>query len=95
MTKSTLRKLTVISILEGISLVILLFVAMPLKYIGGYKIATLIVGSAHGILWLAFLYVLNEARIKNLLNRTEVIKFFILSVVPFGFIPMKKSISSR
>ncbi|WP_457644389.1 DUF3817 domain-containing protein [Persephonella sp.] len=95
MTKSTLRKLTVISILEGISLVILLFVAMPLKYIGGYKIATLIVGSAHGILWLAFLYVLNEARIKNLLNRTDVIKFFILSVVPFGFIPMKKSISSR
>jgi len=68
---------------------------MPLKYLGGYKVATLIVGSAHGLLWLAFLYVLNEARIKNLLDRTEIIKFFILSVVPFGFIPMKKSISGR
>jgi integral membrane protein len=68
---------------------------MPLKYIGGYKIATRIVGSVHGLLWLAFLYVLNEVRIKNMLNKREIFRFFVLSVVPFGFIPMKKSISDR
>ncbi|WP_456402518.1 DUF3817 domain-containing protein [Persephonella sp.] len=92
MTADTLRKLYVISILEGISLVVLIFIAMPLKYLYGIKVATLIVGSIHGILWLLFLYILNEARIKKLVNRSQLIKFFILSVIPFGFIPMKKSI---
>ncbi|WP_457642548.1 DUF3817 domain-containing protein [Persephonella sp.] len=92
MEKKITEKLVKISVLEGISLIILLFFAMPLKYIAGYKIATLIAGSIHGVLWLLFLYILNEARIKNFLSKKDIIKMIILSVIPFGFIPMKKSI---
>jgi len=86
------EKLIKISVIEGISLIVLLFIAVPLKYIWGYKIATLIMGSIHGFLWLYFLYILKEAKEKLKLDKNTVIKCIILSVVPFGFIPMKKLI---
>ena len=44
--------------LEGISLLLLLFVAMPLKYVWGYSAWVPYVGMAHGVLFLAFLVVL-------------------------------------
>ena len=92
MDRESIQKLIKISIIEGISLILLLFVAVPLKYIWGYKIATLIMGSIHGILWLAFLYILNEARKKNNFDTKLVVELVILSVVPFGFILIERKL---
>jgi len=39
---------------EGISLLLLLFVAMPLKYIWAYPKAVEVVGMAHGVLFIAY-----------------------------------------
>ncbi len=44
-----------ISILEGISFLTLLFLAMPLKYIFGLPQMVQIVGMAHGVLFIAYL----------------------------------------
>ncbi len=92
MDRESIQKLIKISIVEGISLILLLFVAVPLKYIWGYKIATIIMGSIHGVLWLTFLYVLNEARKKNNFDKKLVIELIILSVVPFGFILIERKL---
>ncbi len=92
MDRESIQKLIKISIIEGISLILLLFVAVPLKYIWGYKIATIIMGSIHGVLWLTFLYVLNEARKKNNFDKKLVIELIILSVVPFGFILIERKL---
>ncbi len=43
-----------LSLIEGASLVILLFIAMPAKYHFGYFDIVWIVGMTHGILWLAY-----------------------------------------
>ncbi len=43
-----------LSLIEGASLVILLFIAMPAKYHLGYFDIVWIVGMTHGILWLAY-----------------------------------------
>ncbi len=51
---SFFRKL---SLIEGISLIVLLFIAMPAKYQFGYFDSVWIVGMTHGILWLAYLAV--------------------------------------
>lgn len=48
------RALRVISALEGLSLLVLLFVAMPLKYGLGLALAVRIAGGVHGMLFLAF-----------------------------------------
>ncbi|NPA58132.1 MAG: DUF3817 domain-containing protein [Aquificae bacterium] len=92
MDKKSMDFLAKVSLIEGISLIVLVFVAMPLKYIWGYKIATMVFGSIHGFLWLLFLYALYDARKKNNLDNRFVIKMLIYSVIPFGFIPMEKMI---
>jgi integral membrane protein len=84
MAQSSAHKLKTITFYEGISLLLLFFIAMPLKYLAGYPIATTIAGSIHGVLFLLFIYQLYVAHIHN--NFTYRLSGFILllSVVPFG-----------
>ncbi|QQK81281.1 DUF3817 domain-containing protein [Salicibibacter cibi] len=41
--------------MEGLSLVTLLFVAMPLKYMAGYDAVVSVIGMAHGILYILYM----------------------------------------
>ncbi len=52
-----LRSLRVIGLTEGISFLVLLLVAMPLKYYFNMPMAVKIVGWAHGVLFIAYLIV--------------------------------------
>lgn len=70
--------------LEGISFLLLLFIAMPLKYIWDMPIAVRIVGSIHGILFIAFISVLWDAKGKIPLSMKTVVICFLLSIIPFG-----------
>jgi len=88
-------RLAKISFIEGVSLIVLVFVGMPLKYIFGYEIATKILGSIHGILWLVFLYILYQARKEFRLENSFTIKMLIFSVIPFGLIPMERLINGK
>ncbi len=90
MDKVSIKRLIIISILEGISLLLLFFVAMPLKYIFHHPLAVTIMGSIHGVLWLTFLYILYDTSKKNNFSKDFMIKLVILSVIPFGFIWMEK-----
>ena len=51
----TLKTFRVISLLEALSFVILLLVAMPIKYILGNPELVRIVGMAHGILFVLYI----------------------------------------
>jgi len=81
---SELQKFKLINKIEGISFIILLFVAMPTKYYLGYPIATKIVGMAHGLLVFVFIYQLIEAKNEANLTLKESALYFALSLVPFG-----------
>jgi integral membrane protein len=56
--KSSIGRLRIIGIAEGISLLALLGIAMPLKYFAGRPEAVKIIGWMHGILFIAFIAVL-------------------------------------
>jgi integral membrane protein len=45
-------RLRAIAAIEGISYLLLLFVAMPLKYLAGFPLAVRIVGALHGVLFI-------------------------------------------
>jgi len=81
---SELQKFKFINKIEGISFIILLFVAMPMKYYFGYPIATKIVGMTHGLLVFIFIYQLIEAKNEANLTLKESALYFVLSLVPFG-----------
>lgn len=73
-----------ISILEGISLLLLLFIAMPLKYIWNMPQMVEHVGMYHGILFIA--YIIGALYMFKQLNwnfKTLLIVCF-SSVLPFG-----------
>jgi integral membrane protein len=73
-----------VCLLEGVSYLLLLFVAMPLKYFVGMPLAVRIVGSLHGILfvWLAVLV------LSGLTNRQRsfswALRIMVASLLPFG-----------
>lgn len=72
------------ALLEGTSLLLLLFVAMPLKYNYGMPEAVSWVGRAHGGLFLAFNIVLFYHVIKGHLSAVKGFIGFLASLIPFG-----------
>jgi integral membrane protein len=58
---NTVRALRNAGLLEGMSLLALLLVAMPLKYAFAYPQAVRLTGSIHGLLFLWFLLALFRA----------------------------------
>ena len=81
---SELNKFRLINKIEGYSFLLLIFVAMPLKYIMGYPSSTKIVGMIHGVLFVAFIYQLFEATRSVPFSKKEALVFFIASLIPFG-----------
>jgi integral membrane protein len=52
--KTPIGRLRFIGMAEGLSFVLLLGIAMPLKYLAGMPMAVRIVGMAHGILFILY-----------------------------------------
>ena len=80
-----LKSFRLLSLIEGLSLLVLLFIAMPAKYQFGHDFVWP-VGMTHGVLWLA--YVLASLVVSHLLKWSVLAWGLALlsSVVPFGFV---------
>ena len=78
---STLR---LVGFIEGWSFLILLGIAMPLKYLAGFPLAVQIVGMIHGLLFIW--YVVSVVRVKKLRNwpRERYWEALAVSIIPFG-----------
>jgi len=73
-----------VAIAEGLSFLVLLLIAMPLKYFADFPHAVKYVGWAHGVLFIAFIALSFEA--KSILNKNFfwLCKALVASVLPFG-----------
>lgn len=92
--KNSIQNFSSINTIEGYSYLLLLFVAMPMKYMMGIPVATKIVGSIHGILFIAFIYLLIVAWQEAKWSFKESIIFFVASLIPFGTFFTKRQIES-
>ena len=92
---SELKKFRLINKIEGISFIILLFIAMPMKYSFGYPMATKIVGMLHGVLVFAFIYQIIEAKKEAGLTGKEIALYSILSLIPFGSFYTDKELAKK
>jgi integral membrane protein len=79
-----LRQLRLVALAEGVSFLVLLFVAMPLKYLAGLPLAVRIAGSIHGVLFVAFVLVLIWASVARSWPLHRSLVAFVSSIVPFG-----------
>ncbi len=88
-----LRQLRFVALLEGLSFVLLLFVAMPLKYASpSLPIAVRIVGSVHGLLFLVFVGALYRVVLEYEWPARRWLAAFVSSIVPFGTLVFDRSL---
>lgn len=82
--KTSLGRFRLISIIEGISYILLLFVAMPLKYMFDMPLAVRVVGSLHGALFIAYMFMLLQVIMERKWGVVKAGIAFIASLIPFG-----------
>lgn len=88
--KKTFSWFRKIAFAEGVSFLVLLLVAMPLKYFAGLPMAVTVIGGLHGLLFVSFIilaYLVKEEQNKSWL---WVGKAFLASILPFGTFIMDK-----
>lgn len=82
--KKSLGVLRLLALLEGISFLVLLGIAMPLKYYFDKPDAVKIVGMAHGILFVLYTINLLIVHVAFKWNILKTLGAFIASFIPFG-----------
>jgi integral membrane protein len=79
-----ITRLRIVGFLEGVSYLLLLLVAMPLKYVWGQPEMVSAVGMAHGVLFLAFCAAVAHAAVAGRWSARRVIGALAAAVVPAG-----------
>jgi len=92
---TNMKFLKFMALLEGTSLLVLLFVAMPLKYSFGVPEAVKLVGPIHGVLFILFNVLLLVSVIKGHLSAVKGFIGFLASFIPFGTFVYKAKVLKR
>lgn len=79
-----IKALRFVGILEGISFLLLLFIAMPVKYLWDNPLLVKYVGMGHGVLFVLFLMVLLVVCEKQKWSLSVFILGLLASILPFG-----------
>lgn len=82
----TLRHLRLASIFEGMTLLALLGIAVPLKHIAGLPQAVSLAGPVHGFAFLAYLWVVMNVGSGANWKAGQFARLLAAAVVPFGFL---------
>ncbi len=82
--KTAISRFRTIGMFEGISAIVLFFVAMPLKYFAGMPEAVKYVGWAHGILFILYLVALLQVTLVHRWSFLKVAAGVLASLIPFG-----------
>jgi integral membrane protein len=81
---NAIRLLRRSGIAEGISFLVLLGIAMPLKYLADMPIAVKVVGWIHGVLFMVFIYAVIKVYRTLKWDPERIGRALIASVLPFG-----------
>mgnify|MGYP005697712127 FL=1 len=86
MLRNPLGRFRLVAQVEGASYILLVFIAMPLKYGIGWDLAVRYLGMAHGVLFIAYCLALLITRNVVPWRFPRMIVLFVASLVPFGTI---------
>ena len=89
------RRLRLVGIAEGISFLVLLLVAMPLKYFFEFPLAVKLVGWAHGMLFILYIIAVMLAIRAMKWRWIDVLVALAASLVPAGTLFLDRSWKKR
>jgi integral membrane protein len=84
MPTTLLARFRLVAFLEGVSFLVLLFIAMPLKYFADMPLAVRIVGMAHGVLFIAYALLVALLLARGTFSFARAAWAMLMSLVPFG-----------
>ncbi|PSK91116.1 DUF3817 domain-containing protein [Taibaiella chishuiensis] len=94
--RSRIGRLRLIGLLEGSSLLLLLFVAVPMKYYWNDPMATRLLGPVHGVLFLLFIFnTLSVGVEQRWVFRRTTWKVLLACIIPFGTFYIDRRILAR
>jgi integral membrane protein len=94
--KTNIGRLRIIGYLEGISLLVLIFIAVPMKYYFGNPSLSKIFGPIHGAIFLLFLFnALSVGVEQNWKFKTTTWKIIVACFIPFGTFYIDAKILSK
>lgn len=73
-----------VALLEGASLLLLLFFAMPMKYMFDQPIFVKTIGMAHGLLFIGYIIMAIMLKIELRWNVKKFLEICLASIIPFG-----------
>lgn len=79
-----IKALRLVGFLEGLSFLLLVFIAMPMKYIWDQPLLVKYVGMGHGVLFIVFLLVLFAVCERQKWSLKMFLLGFMASILPFG-----------
>ncbi|MCK6650563.1 MAG: DUF3817 domain-containing protein [Bacteroidia bacterium] len=82
--KSALKIFRMVALLEGISFILLVGIAMPLKYLYDMPTANKVIGMLHGMLFVAYVFYLYQVQLERKWDLKKITYAFIASLLPFG-----------
>lgn len=84
MQNTAISRFRMMGLLEGGSLLVLVFIAMPLKYWAGLPEAVRFVGSLHGLLFILYVFMIAYTTFKIRWSILWVMSAFVVAFIPFG-----------
>ena len=93
--RSQLRRMRAVSLLEGATLVLLLGVAVPLKHLAGFPVATSIMGPIHGIAFVLYVWMLVQTLSLGGWTRAEAARMVLAAFIPFGAFVNERALARR
>ncbi|MGR9168966.1 DUF3817 domain-containing protein [Rhizobium sp. KDH_Rht_773_N] len=92
---SQLRRMRAVSLLEGTTLLLLVGVAVPLKHLAGYPVATRLVGPVHGIAFVLYVWMLIQTVSMGGWSRGETARMVLAAFIPFGAFLNERALARR
>lgn len=92
---SQLRRMRAVSLLEGTTLLLLVGVAVPLKHLAGYPIATRVIGPVHGVAFVLYVWMLIQTVSIGGWSRAATVRMVLAALVPFGAFLNERALARR
>ena len=92
--KNPIPLLRIIALVEGVSFLVLLGIAMPLKYLADLPLAVKVAGWIHGVLFMAFGLLLLQTTVIARWPVARSAALFVAALLPFGPFVMDRRMRS-
>ncbi|MBB2173811.1 DUF3817 domain-containing protein [Gluconacetobacter asukensis] len=83
------------SLLEGMTLVLLVGIAVPLKHLADFPVAVRIMGPVHGLAFTLYVWMLVQTLASGRWTRAEAVRMLAVAFIPFGAFANERLLARR